>query len=88
MPSVVIHVIVFVFDCGFVVGAYIWQSMKGKITTEGLGKNGAVLVEVTVCDADLVKFCIYSLRSGNTSKKKCLRHLFHLNVVVKIMCLT
>jgi hypothetical protein len=51
------------------------------------GQNGAVLVKVTVCDADLVKIRVCSLRSGNTSKKKCLKHLFHLNIVIKPICL-
>jgi len=51
----VIRVIVFVLCCGFVVGANIWRSMKGKIT------RTAVLVEVTVCDADLVKIRVCSL---------------------------
>jgi hypothetical protein len=50
------------------------------------GQNRAVLVEVTVCEADLVKIHVCSLRWQHF-KKKCWRHLFHLNVVIKTICL-
>jgi hypothetical protein len=54
-------VIVFVVCCGFVVGANIWQSMKGKIK---IGTNEAVLIrtlveQVTQCVVDSTKILGY-----------------------------
>jgi hypothetical protein len=68
------------------VGANIWRSVKSVVTHKAWAeRSGSCRGEV--CDADLVKIRVCSLRSGNTSKKKSSRHLFHLNVVVKTICL-
>ena len=51
----------------------LWVQTYGGVRSHiRSGQNEAVLVEVTVCDADFVKICISSPRTGNTSnKKKC-----------------